>query len=69
MMYHSVIKKYRYHIRQNVYQLYKIRRHGMAMVPGELDIRTLPPGRQLFCIIYYSRVLKKILGFKKLNNK
>eukprot|EP01052_Picozoa_sp_SAG31_P088329 SAG31_NODE_49897_length_126_cov_47.666667_1_plen_28_part_10 len=28
MMYHSVIKKYRYHIRRNVYQLYKIRRHG-----------------------------------------
>eukprot|EP01047_Picozoa_sp_COSAG01_P124615 COSAG01_NODE_53616_length_338_cov_0.414226_1_plen_70_part_00 len=37
-MYHSVIKKYRYHIRRNVYQLYKIRRHGMAMHPGALDI-------------------------------
>ena len=36
MMYHSVIKKYRYHIRRNVYQLYKIRRHGMACHPGAL---------------------------------
>ena len=51
MMYHSVIKKYRYHIRRNVYQLYKIRRHGMAMHPGALDIddvaRARPAPNQL----------------------
>eukprot|EP01052_Picozoa_sp_SAG31_P005670 SAG31_NODE_252_length_19068_cov_18.307713_9_plen_153_part_00 len=51
MMYHSVIKKYRYHIRWNVYQLYKIRRHGMAMHPGALDIddvaRARPAPNQL----------------------
>ena len=51
MMYQSVIKKYTYHIHHNVYQLYKIRRHGMAMLPGALDIdevaRARPAPNQL----------------------
>ena len=40
-----------YQIRWNVYQLYKIRRHGMAMHPGALDIddvaRARPAPNQL----------------------
>ena len=33
-MYHSVIKKYTYHIRHTVYKLYKIRLHAMTSHPG-----------------------------------
>lgn len=44
-MHHPVVKKYVYYSRLNVYQLYKIPLHGMAMLPGARDIDDVAPTR------------------------